>query len=320
MTNATDRRHPAQAHRPNVYAGGGLDRIGDLRRDHAWITEQLGATQTRIVPVWRSQNLIVTEPGGSATPSVVLVPATETAAAGLLAEPILLGRHDDTTYFAVDVSAIPQPEQHPLFAERGVFTDLRSVGSLMSGPQSSLLAYARGLVFWHSRHRFCGVCGHATITEEAGHVRTCTNPACNAQHWPRTDPAVIMLVHRDDRCLLARSPRFRPGMFSTLAGFVEPGESLEETVIREVMEEVGVRIDALHYHSSQPWPFPASIMLGFHAHAATTAITLQPTELEDAHWFSRDALRAARDEGSDLLPGGDSIARRLIEDWLDSAP
>jgi NAD+ diphosphatase len=170
-------------------------------------------------------------------------------------------------------------------------------------------------MWWHARHRFCGVCGAPTESVEAGHVRRCTSPACGASHFPRTDPAVIMLVHDGDRALLGRQKIWPPGMYSTLAGFVEPGESLEETVAREVFEESGIRVAEVRYHSSQPWPFPASLMIGFHAAAASREIRMDQSELEDCGWFSRAELRDFGRQGK-ALPRADSIARRLIEDWL----
>jgi NAD+ diphosphatase len=179
-----------------------------------------------------------------------------------------------------------------------------------------MLAYARGLMHWHARHRFCGVCGSPTESAEAGHVRRCTNPACAAMHFPRTDPAVIVLVTDGSRALLGRQKSWPPGMHSVLAGFVEPGESLEDTVRREVHEETGIVVDEITYHSSQPWPFPSSIMLGFTARAATTALHVDPDELESAAWFEREFLLNSPENESFKLSRRDSIARRLIDDWL----
>src|SRR4029077_16597742 len=164
--------------------------------------------------------------------------------------------------------------------------------------------------------RFCGSCGSPTRSEEAGHMRRCTDPACHAMHFPRTDPAVIMLVTDGDRALLGRNKNFIPGMYSTLAGFVEPGESLEDAVAREGREETAIEVGAVHYHSAQPWPFPANIMLGFYAEATSSAITVDYGELEDARWFERDWMLSHADDDSFRLPGKDSIARRLLEDWL----
>jgi NAD+ diphosphatase len=196
------------------------------------------------------------------------------------------------------------------------FADLRQLAGRLDRREAALLAHARAMLYWHMRHRFCGVCGNPTHAEEAGHMRRCTDPACAAMHFPRTDPAVIMLVTHGEMALLGRSRNFPPGMYSTLAGFVEPGESLEDAVAREVREETGIEVGHVDYHSSQPWPFPANIMLGFHAQALTTAITVDFGELEDARWVERGWLLGHVDDDSFRMPRRDSIARRLIEDWL----
>ena len=196
------------------------------------------------------------------------------------------------------------------------FVDLRAVGPLVGRADGAVMAYARGLMYWQRRHRFCGVCGSACIAAQAGHVRRCANPECAADHFPRTDPAVIVLVTRGDRCLLGRQRHWRPGMRSTLAGFVEPGESLEEAVVREVREESGAVLRDPIYHSSQPWPFPASLMLGFRAEAESLALDVNRRELDDAGWYARDWLRASPEDDGFRLPRRDSIARRLIDDWL----
>jgi NAD+ diphosphatase len=296
----------------NFYAGG-LDRASHLRKDAAWLDGRLAHTTSRFAPVWRGQNLIADYEG--AEPRGVLLPPEAIDTSGK--ETVLLGIDGDIAYFAVDLSAMEAPLDAIKAAPPSAFIDLRRVGPLLPRQEGSLLAFARGMAYWHSRHRFCGVCGSATLPEEAGHVRRCTNKACDVVHFPRTDPAVIMLVHQgSERCLLGRQAAWPPGMHSTLAGFVEPGESLEEAVAREVYEETRVELDSVTYHSSQPWPFPASLMLGFHAQAKTTAITVDKTELEAARWYERAWLLAHQDDESFRLPRRDSIARRLLEDWL----
>ncbi len=298
----------------NLYAGGSLDRASMLRKDAAWIANRLRAPGSRLLPVWRSLSLIDSRDG--AAPRLAGLGAAEGAGLTELpgAETALLGLDGDSACFALDLTAaLETPESHPALAGRGAFAELRSVGALLPATEAALGAYARGLMWWHQRHRFCGVCGATTLPREGGHVRACTDAACAAQHFPRTDPAVIMLVHDgNDRCVLGRQPRFAPGLYSTLAGFVEPGESLEEAVAREVFEEVGLRVGEVSYFSSQPWPFPSSLMLGFYARATSSEITVQPDEIEHARWFSRAELLAA----PPALPRADSISRRLIETWL----
>ncbi|MEO1335111.1 MAG: NAD(+) diphosphatase, partial [Myxococcota bacterium] len=172
---------------------------------------------------------------------------------------VFLGMRDEAPLFAAEV---PQDNTTSL---PGDFLDLRQVGPALVKDDAAILGYARSMIYWHQKHRFCGVCGHPTEPMEAGHKRLCTNDACRTEHFPRTDAAMIVVVHDGaDRCLLARSPRFPPNMFSALAGFLEPGESLEDCVTREVFEEVGLQVTDVRYHSSQPWPFPRSIMIGFH--------------------------------------------------------
>ncbi|WP_426954092.1 NAD(+) diphosphatase [Muricoccus radiodurans] len=308
------------ASRPNAYTGSPLDRVSGQRDDEAFVAGALADPASLIIPVWRSKSLLRGVESGA--PEAVLL-TREAAEAVLMAGGpwALLGLRDGTAVFAVDVSAAEDPL--PLLPENlGTFHDLRGVAGLLPPGEASMLAHARGLMHWRVRHRFCGVCGAPCEPRSAGNAMQCT--ACNAQHFPRTDPAVIMLVVAKDgdheRCLLGHNARFpNVTMYSTLAGFVEPGESLEEAVRREVFEEVGVSVGAVWYHSSQPWPFPASIMLGFHAEATSTTITVDESELRDARWFTRDEIRNHA-AGGFSLPRVDSIARRLIEDWLEAAP
>jgi len=227
----------------------------------------------------------------------------------------LLGLYDDVAYFAVDLSHLEDPYTHPLIDAQGAFEDLRKVGPALSREEGSILAHARGLMYWHSRSAFCSVCGSPTEVSHAGHQRDCTNPGCKVSHFPRTDPAVIMLVHKGDSCLLGRTRNFPPRRYSTLAGFVEPGETLEQAVRREVMEEVGIKVGRVDYLGSQPWPFPASLMLGFHAEAETEEIRLDNDEMDDARWLTRQEMENVRELGIEF-PRGDSIAFRLINAWL----
>jgi NAD+ diphosphatase len=298
--------------RVNFYAGGALDRAATRRKDRAFVAALLESRECRFVPLWRGRNLV--RSGAEAGPRAALLGRDELAE--LVGEPVLLGLDGGTAYFALDLSPVETPLEALAPAAPCEFTDLRRIGPLMPRAEGSLLAYARGIAYWHERHRFCGVCGAPTASEDGGHVRRCTAPSCGAAHFPRTDPAVIMLVHDGERCLLGRKPEWPKGMYSTLAGFVEPGESLEEAVAREVFEETGVAVDEVTYHSSQPWPFPASLMLGFHARAKSRAITCDRDEIEHAAWYERRTLIGRTDDDELRLPRGDSIARRLVEDWL----
>ncbi|MFQ6018666.1 MAG: NAD(+) diphosphatase [Kiloniellaceae bacterium] len=299
--------------RGNFYSGLGLDRSEGLRRDAAWLAGRLADPETRFVPVWRARNLV----SAADAPRAAWLRGAK--AAGLLeraAETVFLGHDGETAYFAIDLTPLRQPDADPAIAESGVFKDLRAVGPLLARREGAILAYARGLVYWHRRHRFCGVCGSPTTSTQGGHVRRCTSAGCGAEHFPRTDPAVIMLVQDGDRCVLGRQKAWPEGMHSALAGFVEPGESLEEAVAREVYEEVGLTVTGITYHSSQPWPFPASLMLGFHARSRHRPLEINPNELAHARWYARAELRASPEDDSFRLPRRDSIARRLIEDWL----
>ncbi len=300
------------ASRPNAYTGSPLDRAGLKRDDADWIAAALADPETLFTPVWRARSLMKGVETGH--PEAVLLTGAAAEAVRMAGGPwAFLGLWQDKPVFAVDCSQAEDPL--PLLPEgMGAFTDLRQVAGLLPPGEASVLAHARGLMHWRTRHRFCGVCGAGCEPRSAGHVMVCTG--CRTQHFPRTDPAVIMLVVRGDKCLLGHSQRFpNTTMYSTLAGFVEPGESLEEAVRREVMEEAGIEVGGVWYHSSQPWPFPASIMLGFHAEGLSEDITIDASELRDARWFSRDELRRAEELGFSL-PRVDSIARRLIEDWL----
>ncbi len=299
---------------PNYYSGVGLDRADHLRADRSWLEARFGDPATRLVPVWRACNLV-------AESHEVRAVYLETGRAADLLEQarttVFLGRREETAFVALDLSHVEQPQDHPALKGQGRFEDLRQFGPLIERSEGALLAYARGLVHWHDRHGFCGVCGSPTESRQGGHVRACLAAGCGASHFPRTDPAVIMLIHDGgERCVMGRQKVWPAGMHSTLAGFVEPGESLEEAVAREVMEEVGLAVREVSYHSSQPWPFPSSIMLGFHARADHLPLTVNETEIEAARWFTRAELRASPEDETLKLPRRDSIARRLIEDWL----
>ena len=295
----------------NVFAGSPLDRAGHRRADAAWLAERLTDPGSRFLPVWRARNLVTL---GEPVAAIRLGAAT---AAALLAEgasAVFLGIEGATAHFALDLSHL---EESAVRALEGAVepADLWAIGGTLARDEAALLAHARALVTWHQRHRFCGACGQPTESREAGHVRACANPTCGAVHFPRTDPAVIMLVTYGERCLLGRQKSWPDPVYSTLAGFVEPGESLEEAVAREVMEEVGVPLGDIAYHSSQPWPFPLSMMIGFTAVAATDRLVIDGSEIADARWLTRAEVRGHAALGF-RLPRLHSIARQLVEHWL----
>lgn len=231
---------------------------------------------------------------------------------------MLLGDDGRHCYFAVNIDRLP-PETANCLGSLGAFVPLRRHAAAMPGQLAALLGYARAAAGWHSLARFCSLCGHPTAPKSGALAQTCTNPDCGAQHFPRVNPAMIVLVHHADargtRCLLGRQPAWKPRVYSALSGYVEPGESAEDAVLREVMEETGIRIDDVRYFSSQPWPFSDSLMLGFHARAINTKICRDEVELEDARWFFRHEIPGLLDAGTLALPSIETIARQLFDAW-----
>ncbi|NEA21648.1 NAD(+) diphosphatase [Actinomadura bangladeshensis] len=279
---------------------GTLDRVALNRTDDAWLDGAWNDPKTRVLVVHDGRALVAYEP----SPALLLVPP-DRAPDG---ERWLLGADDDgTVYFGVsgELPAIEGTEP----------AGLRRVGALLGDRDSGLLTHAVALEHWHGTNRYCPRCGAETRVSSAGHVRVC--PRDGSQHFPRVDPAVIMLVTDEaDRVLLARGPQWPADRRSILAGFVEPGESLEQAVAREVKEEVGLAVRDVHYLGSQPWPLPQSLMLGFTARAdGDVPLNPDPEEILDAGWYSRDALRTAIESGEIVAPGPLSIAAQLIMRW-----
>jgi NAD+ diphosphatase len=276
---------------PNTFAGEALDRAGPQRRDGAWLAGRLADPESRVVAASEAGVVVAGE-----RPRLL---AVDELPDGL--ELVLLGVDGDgRAIFAAD----------PGDAFPGERRGLRDLAPVLSQADGGMIAHAVALLNWHRRHRFCANCGAPSESREAGHIRRC--PVCATEHHPRTDPVVIMLVHDGDRAILGRQAHWPPGRYSALAGFVEPGESLEEAVAREVREETGARVDEIAYRSSQPWPFPGSLMLGFVARWTSGEPAIGDGELEDVRWFTREEIAS----GSVKLPPRQAIARRLIEDWL----
>jgi NAD+ diphosphatase len=282
--------------RMNAFSGSPVDRAGTRRIDPEWVAERVADPSSRTLLVTTGGVVVQDE-------RLARVPFDG-------GDPILLGLEGDgRTLFALDLG-----DGEPPAGTAAV--GLRDAAALLSHGEGGLVAQATGLVNWHRRHPRCSVCGAATEIAEGGYVRRC--PVCAAVHHPRTDPVVIMLVVDGKRALLGRQARWPPGRYSALAGFVEPGESLEEAVAREVREEAGVEVRAPRYFGSQPWPFPSSLMLGFVAEYAGGEPATRDHELEDVRWFSReelDAIRAGRLDGFHMPPPI-AIARQLIDGWL----
>ncbi|EME71440.1 NTP pyrophosphohydrolase [Paramagnetospirillum caucaseum] len=304
---------------PILYSGLGLDRAHPVRRggDAAELMRRPG---TRFTLYWRGRQLV-----GGTPPAIRWLDR----AYGLrLAEAtggncLLLGEDTAGPLLALDVSALEGGEHGPEMGGNWVW--LRSVGGLLPAQDAALLAYARGVLVWREKTRFCASCGGGLMVQDSGHSAKCADEACGALHFPRTDPAIIMLVTDSaGRALLGRQPVWTPGMYSCLAGFVEPGESLEDAVAREVWEEAGIRVRSTTYVASQPWPFPSSIMIGFNAVAEDGEPVPDPHEIEEVRWFTRDEVRAFGEadrpgEAGRFLPRRDSIARALVEGWLLNA-
>lgn len=288
----------------NTFAGAFVDRSGHRREDAAWLRAAADSEESRFVPVWGDKCLARGEPLNT-----VLLKRSDVSPWLQHETLVFLGLYRDQPAFAFHIDATGDAP----FAELGEFHDLRYLGSALPSDEANLVAHARALVLWHELRRFCVYCGTGTRIESGGNTRVCANPDCGRSSFPRVDPAIIVLVSSGDRCLLGRQHSWPDGRYSTIAGFVEPGESLEDAVRREVLEETDVRVGEVRYHSSQPWPFPSSLMLGFYGTATSMDIELNDGELEDAQWFTRKELRS----GYPKLPYRLSIARRLVDGWLD---
>lgn len=289
----------------NVFAGAFVDRWGHRREDPDWLATNIVSDDARFVAVWNDRCLSTGEP-----PRISLLRHPQVDQFLDPQESIFLGMFNDKPAFTLDIdSATDAP-----FSDDGEFHDLRYLGSVLPADEANLAAHATALIMWHRLQKYCGQCGSPTRAESGGNTRICTDDQCATTIFPRVDPAIIVLVSNGDECLLGRQTNWPEGRYSTIAGFVEPGESLEDAVRREVQEETNISVGGVHYHSSQPWPFPSSLMLGFTAVGESRDIQLNDGELEDARWFSRKELRS----GFPKLPYRLSIARRLVDDWLEN--
>jgi NAD+ diphosphatase len=284
------------------------ERLGARRQDAAWLTAALADAGTRYVPVRGGMSSYIWNDGA---PRALLLDAA--IAAPLKAAAfctVLLGEIEGRPCFALgleDGAVLPEARHD----------DLRSVSALLCFEELALLGYARAMVHWQRQHRYCGHCGSLMQSERAGHERACGT--CDTHWFPRIDPAIIVLVTDGERCLLGRQPSWPAGRYSTIAGFVEHGETLEAAVLREVKEETDIDARAPRYQNSQPWPYPGSLMLGFRAEATSQAINCNDGELEHAAWFSRDDIADSVNKGL-MMPPSRSISYRLIKTWFEEAP
>lgn len=306
-----------------MFGGSGLDRAAEFRGDAARIAACLRTGG--VLPIWRGKPLLDTH-----TRQPVFLEAEHEVFASAREGELFLGLDEGVPRFARDISPFepetntemvgqftdPSEQRHPALPETQVFAELRANMVMLTPRSAELVASGKALMEWHRTHRFCAKCGHPSEIIEAGWQRVC--PACEARHFPRTDPVVIMLITRGNAALMGRSPHWPEGMYSLLAGFVEPGETIEGAVRREVLEEAGIHVGEVRYLASQPWPFPNSLMFGCQGFATSEEITIDPLEIEDAVWVSREEMMAAtaglRPEMRPARQG--SIARFLIEKWL----
>jgi NAD+ diphosphatase len=296
--------------RRNLFTSVRLDRLAEYRDDAEWVASALQSEFARLVPLWRNRCLLAH--AGGVQQAVYLAPG-ELDPVDPIQPPTLLGTDGKRYFFAVSINDRQRDAVlagHPDTR----FLDLRLASIDMDAKHAGVLAYAKALHYWQYRHAFCGACGSPNRLESAGHKLLCSNEECGRQSFPRIDPAIIVLVTHENACLLGHNTAWPPRRFSTLAGFVEPGESLEDAVVREVFEESGVRLRDLHYVSSQPWPFPASAMCGFYAEAESRD-SRPSDEMEDLRWFTADQLESSIAADEVRLPPPVSIAYQLIADW-----
>ena len=300
----------------NTFAGNPLDRASDRRPDAAWLALQLAAPESLATVFWNGQLLVQSEPNGALRIAYLPAALAEELSGG--PERLLfLGLQTETAVFAIDLEDAGDPAEGQLQGF-GTFHEMRGAAALLPPPEAAIAATAKSMFEWRRRHRHCAACGQATHPVDGGWKRVC--PACKAEHFPRTDPVVIMLAHHGDRCMLGRQEVWPPGMFSALAGFMEPGESIEEACARELAEEAGLRTRSVRYHSTQPWPFPSNLMIGLIAEVEDDEGTPDQTELSEIHWFTRSQAR-------DLLAGRlpdlrcpppFAIAHQLIKSWAEA--
>ncbi|WP_425994440.1 NAD(+) diphosphatase [Caulobacter sp. DWR1-3-2b1] len=306
----------------NTFAGNPLDRSSERRGDPSWLAEKLADAGSLAVAVWNGKPLVEDVVGEDGKPTSVQIAYLRADMAQELAggseKLLFLGLWKDIAVFAVDLDGSADPVEGPLQG-LGRFEELRGIAASMPPADAGILATARSMFEWRRRHRWCSACGQPSEVGDGGWKRIC--PACKAEHFPRTDPVAIMLAVHEDKCLLGRQAAWPEGMFSALAGFLEPGETIEEACARELMEEAGLTATSVRYHSSQPWPWPSSLMMGLIAQVDSNEARPDQTELEEVRWFTKDeagALIKGELEGA-FAPPALAIAHQLIKAWVEEA-
>jgi NAD+ diphosphatase len=301
----------------NTFAGNPLDRVSYKRSDPDWIDAQLADPETLAVALWNGKPLIEDAPGPDQALRIAYLPiGLAREVAGGDQRVLFLGLWKETAVFAIDLESALDPAEGPL-SGLGRFEDLRATALRLPGGDAAILATAKSVFEWRRRHGFCPACGEPTLAIDGGWKRVCES--CRTEHFPRTDPVVIMLPTIGERCLLGRQAVWPKGMYSALAGFLEPGESIEEACAREVYEEAGLVTTKVRYHSTQPWPYPSSLMIGLICEVETDEAVADQIEIEEVRWFTRDETRKliAGDLNDARAPGGMAIAFQLIKAWAE---
>jgi len=299
----------------NVFAGNPLDRASYRRAEPDWVEARLADPDSLALVMWNGRPMVENRKEGGAQIAYVRADLARELSAGM-ERLLFMGLWKETAVFALDMEGQTDPADGPLQG-LGRFEDLRAIALELPGSDAAILATAKAMFEWRRRHRHCAACGEPSEPADGGWKRIC--PACKAEHFPRTDPVVIMLPTNGERCLLGRQAAWPKGMYSALAGFLEPGESIEEACAREVEEEAGLKAVRVRYHSTQPWPYPSSLMIGLIAEVEDGEATPDQTELEEVRWFTREEARTlVKGQMADArAPGALAIAHQLIKAWAE---
>ncbi|MET0338011.1 MAG: NAD(+) diphosphatase [Caulobacter sp.] len=301
----------------NTFAGNPLDRASERRGDEAWVAEKLADPTSLGLALWNGKPLVEDMEGGNGVQIAYFPADLAKEMAGGDEQLLFMGLWKETAVFAVDLDGIGDPASNSGLAGIGRFEELRAVTPQLPAPDAGILATAKAMFEWRRRHRWCSACGQPSKVADGGWKRIC--PACETEHFPRTDPVVIMLAVHGDKCLLGRQSGWPKGMHSALAGFLEPGETIEEACARELNEEAGLNATSVRYHSTQPWPYPSSLMIGLIAEVDSDQAAPDQTELESVRWFTREEAAALiKGEIKDAFaPPPLAIAHQLLKAWSE---